>query len=273
MKMYEVGSLKALLDLFELFAKESWLLFRGQENDSWSVDSKFVRSILRNLSESKTLEINTIRNTIYFHQYVIKLMQHKRNTYNISEGMKRFGQENPDIDLEFEILKLFQQYPEKESSNQKILGTNIVDWSYDPLVALYFAVNNTQDLSLNKDASIHIYNSINTPNVLQVKKVEELYSLMNGISYQNCLLGTLPIIFHPKKLIKDKQSSNQKAIYVAQMDFRYDLIDIWLRYEKETGREVVSKIIIPANLKEDCRGYLYRKGYNKFFIYPELYSI
>ena len=269
MKEYKVDSLAMFLKLLESFKKEEWLLFRGQEDNSWPVDSKFVRSVLRYLSEVKTLEItNTIRTSIDFHQYVIKLIHRKRTTYSISKGMKKFEKENPDIDSEFEILKLLQQYPEQESPHQKLHGTHMLDWSYDPLVALYFAVNNTQNNSLYSDAVVHIYNSINTPNVVQIKKLEEFYTLMDNEDYQNCVLGTLPIIFHPKKLIKDERASNQKSIYVAQMDFRYDLIDVWKRYEKEIGAEVISKIIIPNNLKEECREYLQSKGYNDSFIYP-----
>ncbi len=270
MKEYKVNSLRVLLELLESFPTESWVLFRGQEDNSWSVDSKFVRSVLHDLSEIKALELSDImRTSIDFHQYVIKLIHHKRATYNISEGMNKFGQENPEIDLEFEVLKFLQQYPKKESPHQKLLGTHIVDWTYDPFVALYFAVNNTQNIPPHKDAAVYIYHSVNTLNIVQVKKLEEFYSLMDSKDYQNCILGALPIIFHPKELIKDKRASNQKSIYIAQMDFRYDLIEAWKRYEKETGTEIISKIVISSYLKNECRQYLQSKGYNDSFIYPK----
>ncbi|MCD6381436.1 MAG: FRG domain-containing protein [Candidatus Aenigmarchaeota archaeon] len=267
MKEFRVSSEIELFDIIDHKRKE-WVLFRGQENSKWTVDSKIVRSSIEEFYNIDYIQLDpSIRTSVLFHKNMIQVMQHKRNTYHISEKLHILAQENQGIDPEFEVLKLLQQYPDSESTHQKIIGTNLIDWSYDPWIALYFATNNTKNFE-NNDAVLYIYNSQNTPNVLQSKKLENVYSLMNDLDYQNCTKGMLPIIFHPQKLISDQRAHNQKAIYVAQMDFRYDLVDVWKRYEEETGQHIITKILIPENVRHVCRNHLLKLGYNQSYIYP-----
>lgn len=167
-------------------------------------------------------------------------------------------------------MKLFQQFEDSESFLQQIKGTHLIDWSTDPLIALYFAVDNTSN-SASQDAVIYIYNYQNTPNIIQSKKLQEIEVLMENHEYKSCLKGMLPMIFHPAQIISDRRSKNQKALYVAQMDFRVDLIHSWESFEFENNINVISKIIISSSLKEECNEYLTSKGYNKDYVYPSLF--
>ena len=53
------------------------------------------------------------------------------------------------------------------------------------------------------------------------------------------------------------------------MDFRYDLADIWARYENENKKRVFIKLILNEDLKNSAAKYLESQGVKEDSVYPE----
>lgn len=81
----------------------------------------------------------------------------------------------------------------------------------------------------------------------------------------------IPLVFCPRRQIACDRAKNQAAIYIAQMDLRCDLAEIWRRMESERqGSEtVVLKLILPKGTEEECTRWLEANGIDEAFIYPD----
>jgi hypothetical protein len=102
-----------------------------------------------------------------------------------------------------------------------------------------------------------------------VKKTIEIINLMDekGNSSEPQALG-IPCIFHPEKQIKHLTANRQDAVYIAQMDMRYDLSQFWLKHESNWGEQTFIKLILPSDTTEEFDRYLIEKGINKEYIFP-----
>jgi len=80
---------------------------------------------------------------------------------------------------------------------------------------------------------------------------------------------TLPLIIHPNPQTRQLRSINQVPAYVEQMDFRYDVVDIWADYEMRNNKRVFIKLILSENLKLDAAKYLQSKNVLEDVVYPE----
>ncbi len=74
-------------------------------------------------------------------------------------------------------------------------------------------------------------------------------------------------LFHPPKQTLQPRSINQVPVYIAQMDFRHDLADIWAPHENE--KRVFIKLILSEDLKNSAVKYLESQGATEDFAYPE----
>ena len=80
---------------------------------------------------------------------------------------------------------------------------------------------------------------------------------------------TFPLMFHPQKQTNQHRASNQKPVYISQMDFRFDLADVWAGYENQNNKRVFIKLILSDNLKKGALKYLETKGVTEDLVYPE----
>ena len=80
---------------------------------------------------------------------------------------------------------------------------------------------------------------------------------------------TFPLIFHPQRQTFQGRAVNQVPVYIAQMDFRYDVADIWAGYEKQYSKRVFIKLTLNENLKESAAKYLDTEGVTDDHVYPE----
>jgi hypothetical protein len=245
-------------------------LFRGHTNHEWFLDSTIVRNSVHHLfgiSNYQKLPLK-IREAISFHKTLTSIVLLKFGTvcHLNKELIER--EKSEGIDPWFEIMKHLQQYPEEDHF---INGTFLLDWSISKEIALYFAIyegkGEKRIISPNHGA-VWIYDSVSIGNTLQIKKVGEILSLMDSEDFFNAN-KTFPLIFHPPKQTRQPRSINQAPVHIAQMDFRYDVAEMWAGYERHNNKRVFVKLILNEKLKPDATKYLQSKNVSEDMVYPE----
>jgi len=226
---------------------DSLLVFRGHAEYTWLLDSTLVRNSIQYFFGLKNYQsLNPeIRESLYFHKFILSTLLLKFGVIS-KPSRELFDRENEGLDPWFEFMKHCQQYPENDKYSLK--GTPIIDWTTDANVALYFANENRKG-----QGAIWICDASATGKILQVKKVREILDLMNEPSFFESPKG-VPLMFHPQKQTAQQRAIRQKAIYFAQMDFRYDLAEIWSSQDKD--KSVFVKLILPDGTQEECKHYL-----------------
>jgi hypothetical protein len=128
-------------------------------------------------------------------------------------------EEQHRIDPWFEFMKRLQQYPEEDSSHLK--GSFILDWTKILDLAIYFA-----NESREGEGALWIADVTATGKTLQKIKVSEILAKMANVGSRNAPLG-IPLTFYPDKQLNQKRAKNQDPVYIAQMDLRADLSEVW----------------------------------------------
>lgn len=241
------------------------LLYRGQRERRWLLDSTFVRSFKTTLFgiEPHLRLTKRITDSAEFHPAILNLYLLKFGVLaRPSEELEAKAKEL-SLDSWFEFMKRIQQYPEEDGFFLK--GTNLLDWSLSFDVGLYFA-----NSSRTGEGAIFVCNATATGNTLQKIPVGEILDRMAVVGKTQAL-GP-PLLFSPERQILNARPKNQQVVYVAQMDLRYDLEQIWRSCEEDYGRSILVKIILPQNSIEPIADYLASKGVNDDFIFPDKVS-
>ena len=170
------SSLSNLLKEIDYLARkcqenDSLILFRGQTNGEWPLDSTFVRNSITTLFEIKDYQIlpPSIRHQVSFHRSIASLLLMKFDRI-IKPSGEAFAKElSHGIDPYFELLKHVQQYPETYQESPFIKGTNLIDWTGTLDIALYFATYKGKDSNKRistGDGAIWVYDASSTGNWL-----------------------------------------------------------------------------------------------------------
>src|SRR5947208_5799922 len=94
------------------------------------------------------------------------------------------------------------------------------------------------------EATLWIFDVTATGKTLQVIKVAEILKKMDQLGRKDNSLG-VPLVFYPKKQLTQKRAKNQDPVYLAQMDLRIDLSEVWGNL-KEPDERVFTKLVLPA---------------------------
>jgi len=248
------------------------ILFRGQSNSDWPLDSTFVRDSIKRIFGINVYSDlpNSIRHQVSFHRVIASLLLMKFGTIWKPSQEAFVKEKSHDIDPWYELLKHCQQYPEKYNSIYFNKGTFLIDWTISQEIALYFGVFDgrgvKREISVTNGA-IWAYDCSSTGKILQIDKLEKTLNLMAEADFLNGE-KTFPIMFHPQKQTNQIRAKNQKPTYIAQMDFRYDLADVWADYEMRNDEKVFVKLHITQTLKKKLANYLESKGITEEFVYP-----
>ena len=245
------------------------VLFRGQSNSEWLLDSTFVRDGILKLFGFPKVP-SSIRQQVSFHRLMASLLLMKFGTIWKPSKEAFEKEKSHGIDPWFELLKNAQQYPERYEAVSFVKGTFFVDWTTAQDVGLYFAVYDGQYGSrriAQTHGALWIYDGSSTGNILQEAKLEKILDLMTGADFLN---GdkTFPLMFHPRQQTSQLRGLNQKPIYIAQMDFRYDLADVWASHESQANHSVFVKLHILEHLKSGLAKYLETQGVTEAHVYP-----
>ncbi len=139
-----------------------------------------------------------------------------------------------------------------------------MDWSKSKDVGLFFANRNRK-----RDGALWICDTVATGKTLQKMKVGEILDLMDKKGNSGEPLG-VPLIFYPEKQIHQERAKNQEVVYLAQIDLRYDLADMWKHQESWIDDEhIFIKLVLPHGTQDDCNKYLLDKGITESWIFPE----
>lgn len=244
---------------------QSLLLYRGHRKRQWLLDSTFVRSFKKTLFELSPEQklSRRIVESEEFHPAILNLFLLKFGVLQRpSEELESVAQEY-GVDAWFEYMKRIQQYPEEDGFFLK--GTNLIDWTRSPDIALYFA-NEKRD----SEGVLYICDATATGKTLQILHLGEILDRMSELGKARSLLGR-PLLFSPPKQIKCQRAKNQQAIYFAQMDLRYDLEHMWKSQEaRQANAAIIIKMVLPGNSQSQVAAYLASRGITTEFVYPDI---
>lgn len=246
----------------------SLVLFRGHRDSRWLLDSTFKRHVKENILGISLLSKvqDEYRHSLEFHRLLGCLLLYKFGTLTEPSQELYDLASKHGIDPWFEWLKRIQQYPKDDLG--PLQGSFVMDWTQSERVATYFA---DELRSHDMDGAVWIADITATGKVLrQGLPVAEILGKYQEALHNDRPFG-IPLVFYPEKQLACHRADNQETVYVAQMDLRFDLAEIWSLREKglEEGEQIYLKLILPKNTKEECDQWLSNCGLSKDFIYPE----
>jgi len=244
-------------------------LFRGHREKRWLLDSTFVRYVKENILDVNPIETikKEYRFSIEFQRVIGGLFLYKFRTRTVPHKDLFDLAEKNGIDPYFEWMKRIQQYPKEDLGTLR--GSFLIDWTQNEEVAVFFANESRDD---EKECSVWIADITAMGNVLhQDITVEEILEKFRNAIHSDIQPG-LPLVFYPKNQIKCERANNQDAVYIAQMDLRRDLAEIWRKKEIElnNGQTIFIKLNLPKRTNKQCDKWLFDKAITKNFIYPDL---
>jgi len=244
-------------------------LYRGHRERDWILDSTFVRYVKEHILgiEPTSIVRRDYRHSISYQRLMGELFLFKFGTstgpYKDLIDLAKIE----NLDPWFEYMKRIQQYPKEDLGT--LQGSFLIDWSQRAEVAVFFAnykrVNGSEgavwvsDISAS-GAALH-----------QDTQVSEILKLLEDAILIDKPIG-IPLVFCPRRQIACERARNQDAIYIAQMDLRFDLAEIWksLESKNEGSEDVVLKLILPKGTERETADWLESKGVNEAFIFPDL---
>ena len=238
-------------------------LYRGQRERKWLLDSTFARWCKQQVFGidpwqkigSDKFRLSKNHQQILLNLFFLKFDFLARPTDELCKLEDQHG-----IDPWFEFMKRIQQYPEEDHPHFK--GSFILDWTRNVDVAIYFANG-----SRTGEGALWIIDVTATGKTLQVIKVAEILKKMDQLGRRDNSLG-VPLVFYPKKQLTQKRAKNQDPVYLAQMDLRIDVSEVWGNLN-ESEERVFIKLVLPAGTSEECAQYLEERGLNQDFIFPD----
>lgn len=185
-------------------------------------------------------------------------------TYNLqpSIGRKNYTQDlEKDIFLEFK--RLYHSYTnEKPKDDMDVLflaqhyglPTRLLDWSYNPLAALFFACENEEKSEEEQDGRVYIHR-------LSAKKLNDA-SLKKGMPHSIDEIIKIEENLFVVPDYTDARYRNQQALFLV------------CRNPNEiTTLEDMTPLIIDKEHKKEILEQLATLGYDRTFIYPMLESL
>jgi hypothetical protein len=238
-------------------------LYRGHRESKWLLDSTFVRWCKKQvfgIEPWQKISPDKFRLSVYHQQILLNLFFLKFD-FRARPSDELFElEEQQGIDPWFEFMKRIQQYPEKDDWHFK--GSFVLDWTQNIDVAIYFA-----NESRTGEGALWMLDATATGKTLQVIKVAEILQKMEELGRSDKSLG-VPLLFYPKKQLAHERARNQDPVYIAQMDLRIDLSEVWAKLNTPDER-IFIKLSLPAGTNEECVQYLEDRGFNREFLFPD----
>ncbi|GAA4274725.1 FRG domain-containing protein [Aquimarina gracilis] len=210
MEIKEIKKFDELLEAFESQKAGQNFVYRGVSNSKYQLITSLGRC---ESAMGKPIERLEIRLTKLFKESSIPYLEHK-----------------PDNELEW--LAVAQHYG---------LPTRLLDWSYNPLVSTYFAVESNPD----NDSAVYILSGCST---IQDPYKTNPYKLDRVYKYRPPYISA--------------RIQNQSGVFTV-----HNAPDIPWEHDK------LKKVVIPKELKPVIKKTLFKYGVNQRLIYPGLEGV
>jgi hypothetical protein len=207
MNLFELHKISHLFDYLDRYKKTTRYKFRGQSDSSWPLIPKAGRPSFA-----------------------------RHNDKEIFKQWKRRGLsylENSSF-TDSELLTIAQHTG---------LPTRLLDWSFNPLVAAYFACQENHD----KDGAIFAYKS----GLISIQDYPDPFSFKTGSIYM-------------------LQPNSSHSRLVSQHGYFTLHTEPTIEIEQDELNVNLDKIIIPRNLKKEFIFRLNQMGFNHMTIFPDL---
>jgi len=251
------------------------LLFRGQRDSAWLLDSTFARECKTRLfGIDKGHRLSSCLDLTFEHQRLVTERLLFKFGVATRPGEELFTLEAANgIDPWFEWMRRLQQYPEEDRPHPQLgfkglylRGSFIMDWTRDHNLALYFANGSAR----SGDGALWVVDASATGNTLQRdRSVRSILDQMETASQKGQSLGK-PLMFHPKRQISYLRAKRQCAVYIAQMELVYEFAEVWESNQRHPGSEqIILKLVLPAGTEGECERYLTGRGVTKEYLFPD----
>lgn len=232
-KDFRINSIQDFISYTRICENENKIrLYRGQEEESWSLDSKLWRLVKdsKQIQDFYDIEMNI------FNEFKNRYIEFKDQSTNYND---------------WHILSIAQHYG---------LPTRLIDWTSNPLIALWFAFENQKDN--NNDRIVWGL----------VVKEELLVDFKNDSPFH----GRFVKIFEPHKI--DNRITNQKSWFSIQNmhlvrgggDELPSFSEYNILNEQEEFVYHLARFIFKNSLRDDILRILDDFGINYLKIFPDL---
>ena len=249
--------------IFETAVIEGWTHLLDQLYDSWNPDIRRFRSPFVFRGSAK-------------------------REMGLSTGLSKLaGQAENPRGMEGHLLRNFQKYAIAEVqlggscwqwlpiAQHHGLPTRLLDWTFSPLVALHFVVDDPALYSV--DGSLWCFNHRKS-NELLPEKLRQLAKNEGADVFTASMLESVasslqefdrlaedPFVLFLEPPSLEARIVNQFALFSVMSDPAADL-ELWLR----SHPDLVKQIVIPARLKREVRDKLDQTGITERLLYPGL---
>lgn len=236
------------------------VLYRGHADEKWLLDSTLARSckkLILGFNATRGIE-QRIQESIDYHRVVLNILLLKFGVI-----MRPPNEEAPGRDAWHDLMRDLQQYPDQDHHHFK--GTFYLDWTTSADVAIFFA-----NLARRWDGAVWVCDAAATGRTLQVKQLGEILDLMDRLcNRRRPKAPGCPLLFHPYPP-PDLRARRQQAVYIAQMDLRFDLASLWVSQEESSDPrdQIFVKLVLPNGTQQECLSYLGAKGITESWLFP-----
>ncbi len=251
--------------------------FRGQRLSNSLLDSTFAR----NMKKQRGFDV-----TVRYPEY---LLLNTAFQYKLAGNLLNYLDEVPILapflhnhipgiligSHKIDVLYQYHVHVQQEPSDPNLisyssLGTNFLDFTYDRKVGIFFA--NQRRLPSDEGALFiirqkalgKVFHGGDTP-------FQDILTLLRGeiAKPRDQGYSGVPRLPWPAAQVLPEKVKRQNALYIAQMDFRYDLEFSWKLLHQQTQDQVFVKLILPPETCEEVQQFLLAEGITEDFLFPQ----